>query len=137
MPVAEPGRDGHSDSSGPIAGRSLPKAANAFWMASNAGRGEFPPPGLAALASVGVEEPAACRDVSGLEIENLGAPAAGQRQGQDDGAALSPAGVSGVTVRSLLISAALNPLGGLWEILGRSSWSQGLAWTMLILMRKR
>jgi len=48
-----------------------------------------------------------------------------------------PVGVSGMMASSLLMPSALIPRGGLGEDLGRSIWSQGLAATISIRIRKR
>ena len=90
MPLVSPllscERDGHSEVSGGIVARSIPKAASAALMASSSRLRQFPAPAFPAFAPVGVVGPVALNaQVASLHAQHLGPPASGEHQRQDDG----------------------------------------------------
>ena len=101
------------------------------------GSGKFTAAAQTALAEVAVEGGGFVEgDIAGCEVDDLRSASAGEDESEDDGEVPSALdGVSGMTWRSCCIWGAERPLGAPGRGLGRSTGSQGLAFTTSMRMR--
>ena len=100
------------------------------------GTGELTAAAQTALAGVAVEGGGIVEgNIAGGEVDDLGSASGCEDESEDDGQVPSALRVSGMTWRSRCIWDAERPLGAPGRGLGRSTGSQGLAFTTFMRMR--